>query len=1773
MYYSFVVPSFMGRTIKNLKAVMGEDTFERYIEQNYKSDSFFYQEENEKYLNDFLQRLTNEENAKRVLDFKVQLSHLGNEYRDLSELGYTISLMVEFFSGDDTAWYRVPTLSNKPSSEFVKWFRYKDRAHKTYKDILCGKFQNLALQEIIRIQSIIANINSDPRSKIDNYDISSKDLKNLPELKKKIDNGEDLTSDDLVALTKTKASNGASFKFLPFLNEHIQNKTELGKYLVDKINGKTIDESGYSQLFFKEFKAWMEIKEKEEIKKWEELGLFETQETRNGDLVFKYCPFLYKTSVGSAAKRLKNRNKDLSDKEVINLALQEVRKEIEDNLVNYIWNDAYVTSQLIEITSGDIAFYKNQGDFQKRNAQIHSPGNRLNITATMQNGKPYSADGKLRTVNIVADKYVSQLKNNVEVIFNEYIESLPNVGNKSSFKIIADKILHEFDKVDDTDGQAYSCPTSYRKKLGMLGNWTPEMEEAYERIISGKMSIDDLNILMQPLKPFVFTYVMKNRSSEKRPVVRVPMQFKNSEYLILLSDAIVRGARSSGKAVDNQLTAIFDVMEDSCYNGKEHSLDTYNGVGIDTIQFVSCVKTGATGAIDISNQTPKEIRKTLKEAIYEKASDARNNDIYGYNLNVVQTGDFLDYAIQQEVPAHLIEHEQLRGSQSRILSITDFTDAELKTYINVGGKNITVREAIERYQSLLADNIYDSEKELIKELKLTGKPSEKRRALSDLLQESIYKDARYGADLAYACEINPVTGKFNVPLGDPIQSIRIQQLLNSIIKSRINKQKVSGGPVVQTTSTGLSEELNIRFTTKDGKELLTFSEFCKKEKLEQNRTSARKYNIYVKENQGQFSHMEAYISIPSQQLKEDLLIKEGDGRFDSDRVGSFMTIEEGKRYGILNDEMLKAIAYRIPTEDKYSMCPIKIVGFVPSAEEVIMLPKEITLLTGSDFDIDKMYVMLKTFIKDDSGKYILPTGNTYMRDIRNNEVFDIQYELLRHPATAIKMFNPGNFDSLKKTARMITAIENGLVDKNVTYEQLSKMSLDELDDLVNSSETQNILFSTSQVYFHKQNMTAGKLIGMIANANSSHGFISLQDVRIRMRREEDKIYIGGDVIKNGDRLDEVIARDGFTYISKNIASCLAASVDAVKDPVLNFMNLNTFTCNVAMTLLRLGYDIDTMGLFLSQPIIKYAAREWEKANNEGFATPSSICDKILNSNKELSDRTDILSKHLNEEDFQKENLVAYMRDPVFSDNQIRALLVFKKLASIASNVGTVTFLTKFNSVSNAVGPTIADTMMLEEKYLKFKQLQNSNRAPFSIGGTGDIIENSPILKAFYQTTVKSSSSYLDKRNSGLAERIFKDYFVHYTDEFKDLLSVIRLRMKSNLDSKSINQLVNFFMIYKASLTPMLQGNFKSNFEARDYYIRHFPEDFVVKARKLTENPLIQVIEHNLGTKKVPTATLSARTGNYNVDTQETIKAGWTELMGTNIEDSLGYDLFLYNIFRNGFSFSPKTFGHLSSVEVKQDIPGYIDLFEVPSYMNGDIDIWNLYYQFLRNNSGDKRFVPEWTQKDYVEISKDESGNSILKFKAGTTLDDIESLITDTDEDSYFVFPAITFNGDLYMRNIDIIDNDVISDVTDLEYIKVSPLGIPNEFIEVDATKDALEMNSVFDNRKVEYVPYTPSGDAKYELTEQQFRDIATRAQQYASDELKAKFVQNLNPASPTLWTEEQLNLLHKLSDELKASGENKKAERMENLAKEISQQVLERQVEKDKKKLNICNAQ
>jgi len=114
--------------------------------------------------------------------------------------------------------------------------------------------------------------------------------------------------------------------------------------------------------------------------------------------------------------------------------------------------------------------------------------------------------------------------------------------------------------------------------------------------------------------------------------------------------------------------------------------------------------------------------------------------------------------------------------------------------------------------------------EIIKKFNITGTKAERNIALSKLLQEQIKGDSRFGYDLLYSI-CTDEKGNFNIPLSDPINAGRVQQLLHSIIKTRINKQMIEGGPVVQVTNFGTSKELDIVFKDDKGNRLPTLREW------------------------------------------------------------------------------------------------------------------------------------------------------------------------------------------------------------------------------------------------------------------------------------------------------------------------------------------------------------------------------------------------------------------------------------------------------------------------------------------------------------------------------------------------------------------------------------------------------------------------------------------------------------------------------------------------------------------------------------------------------------------------------------------------------------------------------------------------------------------------------------------------------------------------------------------------------------------------------------
>jgi len=68
---------------------------------------------------------------------------------------------------------------------------------------------------------------------------------------------------------------------------------------------------------------------------------------------------------------------------------------------------------------------------------------------------------------------------------------------------------------------------------------------------------------------------------------------------------------------------------------------------------------------------------------------------------------------------------------------------------------------------------------------------------------------------------------------------------------------------------------------------------------------------------------------------------------------------------------------------------------------------------------------------------------------------------------------------------------------------------------------------------------------------------------------------------------------------------------------------------------------------------------------------------------------------------------------------------------MGSDLNELTFITKYDTVSNAVGPTIADSMAKTLRVSKFMKGKSDKKAPFS-QSTYDVLDNSPLLNAFYR---------------------------------------------------------------------------------------------------------------------------------------------------------------------------------------------------------------------------------------------------------------------------------------------------------------------------------------------------------------------------------------------------------------------------------------------------------
>lgn len=1535
-YYSHVTPNYLGKLIKNLKNVMNDkERFEQFIQTEFKNYEWFFKDGH--WRNDWLRQLAESDELRRGLNHKVVLNSDKVDYTNWDDLDYTLALLTEYWGDPDStkssikyAWYHVPILSDSPSAEFIRFRKYttgdvldENGKKRTYDDVILDKLVDLVNQEYDRIMLV--------RERDDAYQSGDKSV-------------EPIANYDIVRKKdgSIKSMGGAEFKFLPALNNL---RYDNGETFIDRLSRLKSKGTGAELKNFLRttLNDIMEDGFEQTYKDWSRVGLLD--ELPNGK--YKYLPFegqskqnaitakalikakdalgsLWNTNMELMLRSYNNNSAfdsreanslmeqikalltdkatrgemELKDAQSISRSLF-VKNNAKDALREYYWNSKLATSQIIQLTTTDLAFYKNLEDFQKRYKEVHAPALRLNTKATYK-GERIGRDWE-RTIYLKDDEIISSVLEDIKVILDEKVKK----GEMT--KMDRDNIIYKFKNVNVADAQAYRSLSSYRAILGMSGQWTDDMEQAYNNFKNGDWNIKDFNIIWQTKKPYVYTQVNNNSGIEGHTGIKTPVQHKNSEFLLLAIHELIAGPLGrSGK-----LRAINKFMEDN---------------QIDVVQFESTTKVGKQGVIDLNDvNTEADVIQRLK--------DTTGIGFGNENPNVVHKVSYEDYGIQTATPEHAIDAVQLVGTQIRKLITADISD---DTIIEVNGKKMTKKEWIDLYNAINTENILQAFADVDKIFKDPKK-------VEEILLEEIRGNQRYGMDMMRACTLDE-NNNFNIPLFDPVQSQRVQTLLNSVIKSRITKQKIRGGALIQVSDYGLTDELHIVFEGEGANKRIKY--------------------------------LECYMPAYSRKFYEPL-IDPNTHQLDVTK---------------LPDDLRKLIGYRVPTEDKYSMAPLYIKGFLPQQNgSAIMLPAEITTLSGSDFDVDKMYIMLPEFnikklynikrawddfylnnpdivdeidrnlgealtqfIKEQTEDWDEAADLDDIEDItkefkewlkkegikryqfsetaqkrfsewfrtnkknyfikeniekikydfnkspqenslkaRNNLLIDMMYGVLTNADTASKILNPGGFDYQKKAARIMTILNDSYesdlaqalkdvgVELNKTVQKGGKsypksiasylfdLDLDTLDKLAEKTKVKmDPLSPRTQVMLHQQNMTGAKLIGIYANHNANHAL--MQHTQLSLDEEN------GSFVLNGKRLTSLhnIMNGDKEFISKNNAGFLAASVDNVKDPVLAALNQNTFTADASMLLSRLGYNPIEIGLLMMQPIVQEITQTYFRESRESKGK-DTIIDEVLDKYKEKAAlNNDLTYDNYKNNSFYIEELAdnimlakeavtdrsttSDFRKIEFYQKQVAVGYLFKRVMNSADALGQLVQATRADTQGGAAGPTIADTELKMQKVKDLlDQIENNDKFPLKNANVilDSLLSDNPDTDTLRERLLSAPLPFLQAFYTlGLqkTEEMLGSYFPQYTESFRSVIDDLRDMTKTGkLNVKTMNSIYNDLLAYIMSKNGFFGSELIVNpnsevgdiivtsSDKRKDFINNFPEYF---KRVVTDNEDIADLE-------------------------------------------------------------------------------------------------------------------------------------------------------------------------------------------------------------------------------------------------------------------------------------------------------------------------------------------
>lgn len=1696
-YYSHTVPSYLGNFMKKIqnlqpnkeipdewikeynnmsqefKDIFGQpqDYYHYFLFHEFgRYDWFFHLTKNKdgkvvsgRWMHDWIKDLyDSDQRAFEEIKHKVLLSFDGKEYEKWDPLSHAILLFNEYNSEkvepnkQAYGYYHVTTLADANSAEFIRFKKFVNGHVKkpnmdgyyTYQELIKQRIHDVVLQEYNRIQLVKKRKEAfdsgklDKRNKILHFDEKGLQFNFFPQLNNYIieENGkkikfldkleelvkQDLSADQIYALIDTAIDDIMEIGFEQAMSEWDNIKLfdlDISRYsdnlkikdsnmaknldtAIQKINDNNIvlDEYGQSaiRILNSLIQQNMIMANREQYKS-----------LMYNDRVLRDLIDSFERSVRD------DKNQLVIDSKVYDQISRflNARDEIRETMREYYWNTVFAESQIIEMFTTDLAYYKNPEDFVKRIKEIHAPNSNLNTNAKYLSSVKPDAD-----IN-VGKQYESVIYINDEempsLVHKELKEALNNLKQKGLIDDISiDFILSNYENIKLTDGQAFRSFSSYRRIRIMAGDWTDQQEQAYWNIKENKFNMQDFMTVYQTQKPYMFTQQATLSGFEENSLLKLPIQHKNSEFMLAAMFDLV--SNELGK--NSKIKALNRFMEES---------------GIEVVQFASCVKIGLQGAIDFDDNTieKQNLYNEDKMVEYLRNQCFKDGNYKTENPIVVHQVSYKDWGIQQATPEHLIDHVQIFGTQIRKLIRQDMED---NAEIQFNGQTLTKKQWLYLYDALNTENILSAFEKLSPEFRDINK-------VHDLLINEMKGNQRYTIDDQESIRVE--NGQFVLPICDPAKANKIQALVNSILRKRVTNQRINGGTAIQVTAYGGSDQLQIRWKTADGDFIFNEAEFNGDEKVQKSqrgllREMRNKYNSFEEYKRNNKAESIAYVECFMPATSYDMLSKAiGDGRM--------MDINN------IPEDMRRVVGYRIPTENKYSMLPLYIKGFMPQQNgSTIMLPNDWVNISGSDFDVDKLYMMLQTakdkelrrdvyeFIDEPANKRIRGkldfqsetsmTNDEFEKIIsqlkymskaqRDNMLIDMMFDMLSNSASLQAQMTPGNYNQLTHDAEIFDVLDNVPYDRlvdmlkqetgkdvqeitNNLYDILESIDHKKIKEISDKyKKFNNLLSPISQLYFHNQNMAGLTLVGIYANGTSHHAL--MQELGLMIDdSNQNSIVING---KKAKFFDE--RRDFYgNLISANLAQPQAASVDNIKDPVLARLNQNTFTANIMPTLLRLGYSLQDVNYFLKQPIIVEITNSFLRGDGDIETIMNNIEFQYAQEDARFKPLQS--QSHENEKNFSRNFLAKQMllsknsrinqdinqftvddnNDDIiyYYSNQLDVLRMFRKIYKVAQAMTSLVSATRSDTQGGSAGPLISDT---EAKINKWQDILENDVFPITIqNGTIDELQKVNMLEDFNKT---NNNDYIrfDMYNSKIpflqafytfglegSRFLFKDYFPQLQLPFRQIVRQMSELSKYSLDSTTLNDIYNAIFAYAATSRNFWGDSDDSTArQKRLFFIGQFPQELakLSNAKGADGKSLHPDLVNNEFLKRLKVTFVDKQkiridgdlshkgmmkisfrnVGQLTAYQKEKYMREWEQMLYSDdpIVRRVAVNLFRYSYYRHGFKFGPTSFMHLCPTAVKIACPEYV--------------------QLLRDLTD-----PKWIRNNFVDSEHVANINSILLF--------------------------------------------------------------------------------------------------------------------------------------------------------------------------------------------------